>query len=352
MAAAPATAILPAATPPAYTIGMENIPGLLGGQYGMAAAMQVPAFARGMGVIADTLAGMPLRSLDPRTGEQIEPRGILASQSIDPALPNVTTIRLTAASLVGYGVAYWAVDRLPWPTVARHIDNDRVTRNTAGGYLVDGQPATLLVFDSGTAGVLSTGWMAIRNALTNLTAANNYSATPMPQVAIKSTGVDLDETDAEALLAAFQQAVRTKSVVYLNSQVELDSLGFSPSDVQLVEARQQDALEIARALGIDAYWVGATVSGQSVTYNNEQDRRSALLEFSILPVARIIEQTLSMPDVSGGPNRVIRFDSAALLRANLTERAAVLNSYVASGVMTVDEARSLEPIIFVGEVSQ
>jgi len=56
--------------------------------------------------------------------------------------------------------------------------------------------------------------------------------------------------------------------------------------------------------------------------------------------------------VTGGPNRVVRFDSSALLRANLTERAAVLNSYVASGVMTIEEARAKEPIIYVGEVAQ
>jgi phage portal protein BeeE len=134
--------------------------------------------------------------------------------------------------------------------------------------------------------------------------------------------------------------------------VELDSLGWNAAEIQLNEARQHDALEIARALGVDGYWVGATVAGQSVTYNNEQDRRSALLEFSVLPVARVIEQTLSMPAVSGGPGRVIRFDTSALLRANLTDRSRVLIDYVAAGIMTVDEARAKEPIIFVGEVAQ
>jgi phage portal protein BeeE len=119
--------------------------------------------------------------------------------------------------------------------------------------------------------------------------------------------------------------------------------------MQLVEARQHAAVEIARILNLDPYWVGAVESGSSLTYTNRQDLYTGLLDFTVMPLLRAIEQRLSLPDVSGG-NRVRRFDVSAFMRANLNDRVAALTAYVAAGVITAQQAADLEPMIKSGEV--
>lgn len=348
--------ILTPAPRPVYTIGAADVSGLIGGSFGLDTAMMVPAFARGMDVIAGQLSGLPLVDMDPATGTLLTPQGLTARPTMSPGLPNATLMRRTATELVAYARAYWrvtAVDGLGWPTAVEFLTNDRVTQD-GSGWLVDGvrAPRTgvgrIIAFDTGGSGALEHGWLAIRTALSLESAANNYASSPVPSLALQSVGLDLDTDEAKELISEWELARKRNSTAYLNSQVKVETFGFSAAELQLIEARQHAAIEIARILNLDPYWVGASPQGSSQTYNNEQDRRAALLDFTILPIARVIEQRLSLPDVTG-TGRVVRFNTMGFLRANLGERVAAFTAYVAAGVLTVDEARALEPLVKVGE---
>jgi phage portal protein BeeE len=268
-------------------------------------------------------------------------------------------MRQTVTELVAYGTAYWqvtAVDGYGWPTAVDFLQHDRVQADN-GSWLVDGKraPSTgvgrLIAFDTGAPGALDYGWLAIRTALNLESAANNYATSPLPSLALKSTGLDLADEDAAALVAQWDLASARSATRYLNSQVAVETFGWNAAELQLVEARQHAAVEVARILNLDPYWVGAQPAGSSVTYSNEQDRRSALLDFTIMPPARVIEQRLSMPDVTG-TTRVLRFTTMSFLRANLNDRNAALTSYVASGILTIDEARALEPLVQIGDTPE
>lgn len=347
----------------AYTIGVADIPGLINGAFGLDTAMQVPAFARGVNVITGVAAGLPLVDLDPATGEALQPYALTAREAMWPGRPNAALFRRTVRDLVCEGVAYWRVlDRnaLGHPTAVEPIDGDRVTVVDGGILVVDGErvipggrvrPRDVLVFDTGMPGALEHGWLTLRTALSLETAANNYAATPLPSVALRSLGVDLTDDESQELLTAWETARRTRSTAYLNSQVDIETFGFTAADLQLTEARSHAAIEVARLLNLDPYFVGAAVGGSSVTYQNRTDLYQALLDFTVFPLLRVIEQRLSMSDVCG-TNRRLRFDASAFLRANLSERVAALTAYVSAGVLTPDEAARLEPLIRRGDVPQ
>lgn len=349
--------------PAAVTIGTADIPGLLGGVFGLDTAMMVPAFARGMNLITGVASGLPLIDLDPTTGERLQPYALTAREAMWPGRPNVSLFRVTVRDLVADGVAYWHVlarNGNGHPTAVEPIEPERVTTTDLGTLVIDGErvhpegryrPADVLVFDTGMPGALEHGWLTLRTAISLEEAARNYAASPLPSIALKSTGVDLSEDESQELLAAWEKARRQRSTAYLNSQVDTETFGYSAADLQLSEARSHAAVEIARLLNLDPYFCGASVGGSSVTYQNRTDLYQALLDFTVLPLLRVIEQRLSMADVCG-QGRALRFDSGAFLRANLSERVAALTAYVAAGVLSPEDAAGLEPLIRRGDVPQ
>jgi HK97 family phage portal protein len=350
---------------PAYTVGTGDIPGLINGAYGLGTALMVPAFARGLNVICGVASSLPLVDLDPRTGTRMQPYALTAQDAMWPGRVNSELVRVTVTDLVAYGEAYWRVLRrngLGHPEAVEPVGWDRVTTSVEiGVFLIDGDRVwvdtdgqlhdnDVIRFGTGAPGALDHGWLALRTALSLETAAHNYATSPLPSSALKSVlGADLDPDEAKDLLRTWEQARRTRSTAYLNSQVDIQTFGWNAAEMQLVEARQHAAIEVARALNLDPYWVGATQAGSSVTYSNRQDLYTGLLDFTVMPLLRAVEQRLSLPDVSGG-NRQIRFDTTGFLRANLGDRVDALTAYVAAGVITPQQAADMEPMIQRGEV--
>jgi phage portal protein BeeE len=81
-----------------------------------------------------------------------------------------------------------------------------------------------------------------------------------------------------------------------------------------------------------------------MTYANVVSERRSLVDFSLRPLLKAIEQRLSMPDFT--PNtQEVEFDMDDFLRGNPLERAQTLEILVRSGIMTIDEARMEEDLI-------
>lgn len=347
-----AASVLPARTPAAHTITTDDIPGLIGGWMTRDTAMMVPAFARGLDLITGIASGFPLLELA-ADGTPMQPLGFTAAPSYEDGVPRVTTMRRTVADLVCDGRAYWIGTEYQkvtgYPARVQRVDPVNVAKNDDGTYTVHGTrvpAARVIEFDLGLPGALDSGWYTLRTALSLEAAANNYAADPLPSIALVSQGLDLTDDEAEELLTAWSTARRKRSTAYLNSQVRPEPFGWNAAELQLVEARGHAAAEVARLLNLDPVWVGANASGQSLTYQNKQDQNQQLLDATIMPLLRVIEQRLSM--LTAG--RQFRFDTVAFLRANLSERVAAITAYLAADVITRDEARDLEPMIRKGTV--
>jgi phage portal protein BeeE len=119
-------------------------------------------------------------------------------------------------------------------------------------------------------------------------------------------------------------------------------LGIDPAKLQLNEARQYVALELARACNLPAYFVSAETT--SMTYSNSVSERRSLVDFSLRPILTAIEQRLSMPDFISSTNEV-RFSLDDFLRGNPLERAQVYEILNRIGALSVEEIREEEDLI-------
>jgi hypothetical protein len=137
---------------------------------------------------------------------------------------------------------------------------------------------------------------------------------------------------------AWEEARSNRATAYLNSAIEAKGMGWSARDLALVEARNESAIGIARIANLDPVWVGASVSGTSLTYSNRVDLFRQLLDISLRPVMDMLTHRLSMPDVTPR-GHAVRFDTSGFLRGNAADLGNLVAQLVPLGILTPDEAR-------------
>jgi HK97 family phage portal protein len=264
----------------------------------------------------------------------------------------------TAEDLLHYARAYWQViltDSDGYPTKVRLLPSADVTENdtTPGWVTYKGDPLRLsdplgpgtqvnhvIKFTGFRKGVLYDGMDVLDLAIALEDAALNYAKAPLPQVALKNEGADLTPVEVGELLSEWEAARAERATAYLNSVMSAQTFGWSSAEMQLVDARNQAAIEIARLLNLDPMWVGASVQGSSLTYTNRVDARRDLITFTITDYINPIEQRLSMRDVT--PTKfmnIVRFNTNDFLRTDVSERTAIVTALFDKGLITEQEAR-------------
>jgi HK97 family phage portal protein len=319
-------------------------------------AMSVPAVARARNLIAGTVSAMPLEMFvtDAVTQErrQVSPMPWVEQPQLD--IPRVTTISYTIDSLWFYGRAYWMVTETYQedgrPRRFRWVNPEDVTFDvdletglvTRYYYRLTPTPTSgigsLVVFTSVDEGLLVRAGQTIRTCVELERAALEYARNPAPAITIKNSGVDLPTEQVQNLLDRWRESRRASggAVAYLSAAMELDTVGFSPAELALVDARAFQVLEIARATGIPAGLLSADVG--SMTYQNVQAERRALVDLALQPYMSAIEERLSMDDVTPR-GTTLMFTPNDFLRATPIEEAQLLSVLLDRGVITIDEAR-------------
>jgi HK97 family phage portal protein len=234
------------------------------------------------------------------------------------------------------------------------ISPDRVTYKTNVqqteiiSYKIDGLDipvsgvGSIIVFSGLDEGVLNRAGRTIRAALELEKAAELYAKEPVPTMVLKSNGTNLTPERITKLLESWKVARNTRATAFLNADVELNALGFDPQKLQLNEARQYLATEIARAVGIPASFLSAETT--SMTYSTTVMERKALIDFSLRNIITPIEQRLSAADFV--PNGVeVRFDIDDFLRGSALERAQVYEILNRIGAMSVEQIQEEEDLI-------
>ena len=312
-------------------------------------AMQVPAYNRGVSLISGTIAQLPLTLWD--TPNRVSAAFLAQPEEKRPAW---VTKQRTIQDMIGFGVAYWRISRVESGRVryVTQIPADGITAQvngtltTATGETLYPSDPTLpplagrvIVIDGFREGSLTTGVDVITTALALEAAALNYAETPHPgDVLINQSNYEMSSSEIDEMLAKWSQARRDSAAAYLNAGVSLgDSKGWSPTELALVDQRNQSAIQIARLLNLDAMWVGATVGGSSLTYQNRVDARTDLYGMTLAAYIVPLEQRLSMADVTGG---TVSMDASAFLRANLDSRVTMAVSMVTAGILSPAEARA------------
>jgi HK97 family phage portal protein len=319
-------------------------------------AMTVPAVARARNLIAGTIASMPIDQfvLDQATQElrQVPPYPWVEQPQVD--IPRMTTLAYTVDSLWFYGRGYWMVTevyaedgrprRFRWVdpldvTFDVDLDTGLVTRYY---FRLSATPrsgvGSLIVFTSIDEGLLVRAGQTIRTCIELEKAALDFARNPAPSITLKNTGMDLPSDQVQSLLDRWRESRRSTggAVAYLSAALEMDSVGFSPKDLAMVEAREFQVAEIARATGLPGVLLGASMSG--MTYQNVQAERRGLVDLALQPYMSAIEQRLSMDDVTPRGTSLM-FQPNDFLRATPIEEAQLLSVLLDREVITSDEAR-------------
>ena len=318
-----------------------------------AQAMTIPSLARAHGIIAGTIATLPLEQYDANDVETPQVPQLIKQP--DPSVPRANTIGALVSDLFFYGAAYLQVlevDATNRPVRARRMDPLRVTYNTNPqgtlivSYSLDANMLpnngvnSLIVFNSlDPDGILLRGGRTIKTAIELEAASYRMASEPVPTMILTNDGMNLDPDQKQNLMSAFRQARRDRSTAYVEGPIKLETVGFDSAQMQLVEARQyQCGNEIARLCGIPAWYVNA--ESTSATYSNVSATRRELLDFGLRPYVSILEDRLSMDDVTR-PGFKIRFDLDDFLRGNPAEQVALAVELKNAGIITNDEARDL-----------
>lgn len=344
--------------PPEMMQGMTS-GGQLAPRVSRAVALQVPAVLRSRNLICSTLARLPVHVRD-KDRRIATPTTLL--EQINPDVPNVVTFSETYADLLFESTSWWRVLQRGfhgYPTYAEHIGTDRVfisgvdlpTITSTGRIIgpsrvfIDGLPVEdedVIRFDSPNPPLLVHAARAIRACLNLDITASNYAETPVPLGAFTPKEGARPREDPKAIqeiLDKWETARRARAWGYIGAAWELKELQFNAEQIQLAEQRQHAVLEIARAAGIDPEDLG--VSTTSRTYQNAEQRRLDLLDFTLSAYSSAVEQRLSMRDIlPRGYYAKVNFDG--FLRADTKTRFESHEIALKNGFETIPEVRELE----------
>jgi hypothetical protein len=294
-------------------------------------AMSIPTISRARDLLASLVASLPIRRYGVQwTGENMTelPLPPEAWQlAPDPSSTRAHVMAWTFDDLFMHGRAVWHVSAryasgyparfqwLPWTELS--VDCPLWAGNAPIGGITSvafqGQELPVrdvILFSSPVQGLLETGYRSIVTAQRLDAAASRFAVSEVPSGWLKQTGGEPLSLDELAELAAgWQDARRTNTVAALNEYVEWHESTMDPSRLQLIEARQYQALELARLCNVPAFLVGAP-SGSGMTYLNAQDASAQAIRYGALPYIEAIEQTLSSEAVTPR-GQLVRLDRSA-----------------------------------------
>lgn len=119
---------------------------------------------------------------------------------------------------------------------------------------------------------------------------------------------------------------------------EFEAFTFNSTDAQFLENRRFQIEEIARAFNIPAPMVGDL---SRATWSNSEQKGREFLSYTLEPWLRGLEGALRRALLADSERQdlVIRFDRDDLTRADLSTRARVINSLIASQTINPNEGR-------------
>lgn len=126
--------------------------------------------------------------------------------------------------------------------------------------------------------------------------------------------------------------------VVLYDGADFEPFAFTSTDAQFLENRRFQVEEIARAFNIPAPMIGDL---SRATWSNSEQKGREFLSYTLEPWLRGLEGALrrALFNDDERADHVIRFDRDDLTRADLSTRATVINSLIASRTINPNEGR-------------
>ncbi|WP_394938813.1 phage portal protein [Psychromicrobium sp. YIM B11713] len=307
-----------------------------------AEAIQLDAVNRGVQVIKSTITALPLQALDVAGHPLVTQPSLL--RQLSQGYSNFQTIGYIVDSLIFYGYCFLRVDSRDftgYPTFITWIPRNEET--TKDGWLTHafGQPVAphdVIFIDGLTQGILTEGRQVLNRARNLEKVIAEFSSNPTPHTILKNiSGNELDKEEILQVLSDYRQARRQDGITYLNSNFEIDFPG-RDTDALLIAGKNQMAVSIARLLNLSAHLVDATLTGQSLNYQNAASRNSDQIG-AVQPFMNAITSALSLYLPNG---QTVSFNTADLLKPDQATRFSNYETALRAGFMTTNEIRVLE----------
>lgn len=174
-----------------------------------------------------------------------------------------------------------------------------------------------------------------------LYAAGTYKNAGVPPSIISIDADKITTAQADAVREAWLTANGTnrRAPAVVAKAMKFETVAFTPEDMEFLASRQFSVSEMAFMFGISPGYLGASIGGTSLTYENLQGRSVQLITESVGPFLRVLEESFSeiLPGASYAEFTVERY-----MRLSPAERDAHYESAIRAGWLTKDEVREIE----------
>jgi len=330
----------------------------------------LPAVWRARMLISQSIGGMPLLAWKGTVPVSPTPQ-LLTQPNPNEALDN--TVAAWVCDLLDHGNAFGVVTRrdsegratdiAPVPAteveVRRDPESGAVQYRLRGGYRL--WDASEVFHAKGTQrpgalrgmGVLESGLSSFARMHAEADYAAQAFTSGTPGGLLKVKDPDLRPGDpgdppgfdtAAGIKQAWKASIASGDVAVISELVDFQPLSWTPTDAQMVEARQMSLIDVANLYNVDPYWVAS--SQVSMPYQNIQQSAMQLFRFTLQFWARVLEGQFSRFLPRG---TVARFNRDSLLSEDEATRADTNVKLIAAGVRTVDEVRASEGLPPLGD---
>jgi HK97 family phage portal protein len=331
-------------------------------------ALAVPGYWTARLKISQAIGGMPLGSWTGLVKDPPPP--VLASPNPDE--DRCATVAAWVADLLDHGNAIGIIDGwerdgtaassvTPWPArdVAVVRDGGRIVyRFAIRGQVVQELPKSQVFHAKGVLGypgalrgmgILEAGLSTVARTAAQDRYATNAFATGTPSGLLRVKDPDLQAgspddpagySTAHGIKKTWQENIRTGDIAVLSDLVDFTPLGWTPTDAQMIEARQMSLVDVANLFALDPYWLGS--SQTSAPYQNVQDAAVQLVRFTLNPWIVALEAQFSRLLTRG---HEARFNRDSLLRDQQAQRVQTEIALVNAGIVTRDEVRTWEGLL-------
>jgi HK97 family phage portal protein len=320
-------------------------------------AVAIPGVWRARMLIAQAIGAMPIGAWE---GNQAMPLPAVLRQP-NPPEDRCATVAAWVCDLLDHGNAVGRIVHqptraadtiIPWPSTTVAVGrtetgrivytHDNVSYDSSEVFHVKGMSGPN---DLRGIGILEAGLSTIQR----LTAESAYaskafnSGVPSGLLRVRDPDLQVGTDDdppgyatAKGIKKQWKASVATGDVAVLSELVDFTPLSWTPTDAQMVEARQLSLVDVANMFNLDPYWVGS--SQTSAPYQNVQDAAVQLSRFSLGYWITALEAQFSKLI----PDGAARFNRDTILRDPMSTRVDNYTKLIQAGIMGVDEIRALE----------
>jgi HK97 family phage portal protein len=331
-------------------------------------ALSVPGYWRARLTISQSIGGMPLGSWSDLVADPTP--AVLTAPNPDE--DRCATVAAWVADLLDHGNAIGLIDGwerdgtaassvTPWPArdvAVERIDGTVWYRFAYNGQVIYEAPSSQVFHAKGVLaypgalrgmGILEAGMSTVGRVSAQDRYATNAFINGVPSGLLRIKDPDLQAgspddpagySTAHGIKKTWQENMRTGDIAVLSDLVDFTPLGWTPTDAQMIEARQMSIVDVANLFNIDPYWLGS--SQASAPYQNVQDAAMQLVRFTLGPWITCLEAQLSRLLTRG---HEARFNRDTILREQRAARVTTEIALLQAGVVTVDEVRAWEGLL-------